>query len=374
MKLFLLTVTSFFIAYSGKWGNIKAFEPYSQWFLWIGFFMLWLWLLSHTYYISGHNWPETDDKPKKIRLNTLDALKALVSWFNAFQRTYAIAPGLYYTGDRYDPELPLLVTSNYHMTVFLLLRAVHGFSIRLLVIDTDGINVWCAAGKGAFNNTAIMKQINRFQNHLIADGKKIELVLPKLALSGVDLHGLRQEGIRPVIGPIKTKTLPAFLSQTKLEDQTQDVFLFDFKSRLFTWLPGLVQYMLYGLILVMGLLGIEAFWGLRAPMGIIPLIALLTTVYPLLFPWLPGRGFAVKGLWLAGSVGVAMAGSVIFNLMTTHEALSAIVFVFAVSIFFGLSYTGNSPVSNYTRVRRETARFLPINVILFLTSFVLYLF
>jgi acetyl-CoA decarbonylase/synthase complex subunit gamma len=124
--------------------------------------------------------------------------------------------------------------------------------------------------------------------------------------------------------------------------------------------------MIYGLILVIGLLGIEAFWGIPAPMGIIPIIALLATVYPLLFPWLPGRGFAVKGLWLAGSMGIAMTGSVIFNLMTAHEALSAIVFVFAVSILFGLSYTGNSPISNYIRVRRETARFLPLNIMLFL--------
>ncbi len=373
MKLLSLTAISFFIGIAGKSGYIKAFEPYFPWFLGIGFLMLSLWLLSLTFYSSGHDWPETNHKPQKIRLIPVDSLKALIAWFHAFQRTYAVAPGLYYTGDRYDPESPLLVTSNYHLTVFLLLRAVRGFSIRLLVIDTDGINVWCAAGKGAFNNTAILKQISRFQKDLSVNGKKIQLVLPKLALSGVNLQELRQTGVRPIIGPIKIKDLPAFLSSPSLVDQTADIYQFDFRSRLFTWLPGLVQYMIYGLMLVMGLLGIEVLWGLQAPTGIILLIALTATLYPILFPWLPGRGFAAKGLWMAGGLGTAVLTSVLFNHMSIHAAITTIVFAFALSILFGLSYTGNSPVSNYTRVRKETARFLPLNIMLFVTSFVLYL-
>jgi len=39
-------------------------------------------------------------------------------------------------------------------------------------------------------------------------------------------------------------------------------------------------------------------------------------------------------------------------------------------VFVGLTYTGNSAVSAYTKVRRETAQFLPVEALLFAGSVV----
>ncbi len=373
MKLLFITFFSLFITIAGKWHLVGAFEPYSPIFLTVGLLFTGLWLISKTYDRSGSQWTGSITLPSSIRLTAVDWLKAFVCWFNAFQRTYAVPPGLYYTGSIYDPATPLLVTSNYHLTVFLLLRALRGISVRLLVVDTDGINVWCAAGKGAFDNTAVQRQVDRFRTHLSRQGAKIEMVLPKLSLSGIDLHGLRQSGIRPVIGPIQAKDLPVFLSRPELADQGEDRYRFDLTARLFTWLPGLVQYLTFGLLLFMGLLMAEAVWGIRVPMGILPLLAVLATLYPLLFPSLPGHGFAVKGLWMAGGVGIILVASVFFHIMPAGDAAPAIVLTFALSLFIGLSYTGNSAVSCYSQVRGETARFLPITVFLFMASFVSYI-
>lgn len=47
-------------------------------------------------------------------------------------------------------------------------------------------------------------------------------------------------------------------------------------------------------------------------------------------------------------------------------------FIFATAILVGLGYTGNSPISNYSRVREEIAAFLPVIVIAYILALVLY--
>jgi hypothetical protein len=301
-------------------------------------------------------------------LTLLDYLKAVVCWFDAFKQTYAIEPGLYYTGKHYDREAPMLVTSNYFLTVFLVVRRIRTFNTRLLVIDTDGINVWCSAGEGKFSNAEILKQLDRYERNLLSDGQWLTLILPKLSFAGVNLRYLREANIRPIIGPIYAKDLPAYLSQPPFENRNEDRIMFGLQSRLFTWLPGLVQYLSYSFAAVIVLWGMEQIWNLPLPTGLILVTALLATAYPILFPWIPGVRFAVKGLWLAAFASIGLSALTVFGVIPLADLIMAILFIFATAVFVGLSYTGNSAVSNYSRVRKETARFLPLNVLLYIGS------
>jgi len=330
-------------------------------------------LLRLGFHRSGTPWPATSDQPRRLEVGWLDYVKMLVSWVFSFERTYAVEPGLCHLGPGYDRDAPLLVTANYHMSVVLVARRARKAGARLLVVDTDGINVWCSAGKGVFSNAAILAQVQRYDRELLTDGKWVRLVVPKFALSGVDLRGLRDHGIRPVIGPLYAKDLPDYLAQPKLEDRDDDRVVFGLQSRLFTWLPGLVQYVGYATLIVMALMLLGLVWHISAPLGLILMVAALGTAYPVLFPWLPGRRFAVKGIVLGVLGSVALGLLVVTKSMDPLTLASAIPFVFAASIFIGLSYTGNSAVSNYSRVRRETAQFLPVNVLLFVASLVSFL-
>jgi hypothetical protein len=65
------------------------------------------------------------------------------------RRHYMVDPGLYALG-RPDEKSPVLVTANYKMSFDRLRRALPGRNAWILVLDTKGINVWCAAGKGTF--------------------------------------------------------------------------------------------------------------------------------------------------------------------------------------------------------------------------------
>jgi acetyl-CoA decarbonylase/synthase complex subunit gamma len=375
-SMFLLIIALSLVAAgaAGQWLEIDVFKPYAIWFLGGGLVILCSVTLRITYYRTGYNWSKASNQPRPLRLTLLDYIKAFVCWLNAFKRTYAIEPGLYYTGGRYDRKSPLIVTSNYFLTVFLVIRRVREFNVRLLVIDTDGINVWCSASEGQFSHDEILKQLGRYQRSLLTNDRRLSLILPKLSLAGVNLKTLRKAKIQPIIGPIYAKDLPTFLSQPPLEDRTKDQVLFGMQSRLYTWLPGLWQSVGYSFAIVLLFWGIEQIWGFPVPVGIVFLTGILATAYPILFPWIPGVRFAVKGLWMAAIISLGICALTALGVLSLPDLPMTLLFTFGTAVFFGLSYTGNSAVSNYSRVRKEIARFLPLYVSLYaasLTAFVI---
>ena len=377
MKSLIATLVPIVLLAAGLAGRCLGagmFEPHAVWLVTAGLVLLAYRVLKRTYYRPGAPWPAISDQPQPLRLDRLDYAKAFISWADAFKRTYAIEPGLYYTGDSYDRDAPLLVTANYLLTVLLVVRRVRAFNARLLVVDTDGINAWCSAGEGRFSGDAILKQLGRYDPELVAGGGRLTLILPKLSFSGVDLGSLRESGIRPVIGPVYAKDLPGYLSNPPLKDRSEDRVIFGLRSRLFTWLPGLLQVLGYSFTLILLLWIAHLLCGSSIPAaGILFLTALLATAYPILFPWLPGSRFAVKGLWLGAGVSAGVAAPAMVGLLPAASLVTALLFTVGSGVFFGLVYTGNSAVSNYSRIRRETAHFLPVYILLYAASLVSFI-
>jgi hypothetical protein len=81
---------------------------------------------------------------------------------------YAIAPGLYAVGNP-SPDSPVFVSANFKMSFDLLRAELEGLAGWILVLDTKGINVWCAAGKGTFGTEEIVRRgghhPRRFDEH-----------------------------------------------------------------------------------------------------------------------------------------------------------------------------------------------------------------
>ena len=288
-----------------------------------------------------------------VRFTLIDYGKALISWIFLFMRVFTIKPGLYHIG-QLDEKAPLLVTANNYLTVFLLVRRLRNRRVRLLITDTKGINVWCSAGEGHFSAKEIIEKATKCG--LLTGKGKVRMILPKFSLAGISLEQLRKHGINPIIGPLYAKDVPSFLGHDRLENQIDDRVHFGLQSRAFTALPAAVQFFYYSLgvyVISLGHVSPDIIW----------IATGLAFIYPLLFPLLPGKLFSVKGLSLAL---VASIISVFIQYGGVEEKLLLVVFIFATSIFIALSYTGNSAVSNYTSVRRETARFLPVVVILYI--------
>ncbi len=364
----LLTAALLAACAAGLWFDVSSLAPYGLTLLALGGLLLANDALSATYYQSGTPWPQGSSEPQPLRIGWLDYIKAAISWIDAFKRTYVVEPGLYYTGDRYDSGAPLLVTSNYRLTVFLVTRRVRTFNARLLVVDTDGINVWCAAGKGQFGNQAILAQIQRYPRSLLTQEKWLRLILPKFGLAGVDLRAMREERMRPIIGPLYARDLPAYLAAPPLRDCDDDCVVFGLRMRTFSWLPGLKQMVGYSLLLVIFFMLAQWLWGSSVPLGLLAISVFVATAYPLLFPWIPGDRFAVKGLWLGAIAAAGLGLGAAAGLVAAADLVASIPFTLATGLFFGLAYTGNSAVSNYTRVRKETAQFLVPDAALFAVS------
>ncbi|MFQ5351885.1 MAG: hypothetical protein ACE5D3_02290 [Candidatus Binatia bacterium] len=352
----------------GGYLGLSSLAPHATLLLGLGVLLIANDLLCATYYESGTPWPQTSAHPQPLRIGWLDYLKAAISWIDAFKRTYVVEPGLYYTGDSYDPAAPLLVTCNYRLTVFLLLRRLRAHPVRLLVVDTDGINVWCAAGKGVFGNQSILAQLDRYDRALLTEEKWLTLLLPKFAMAGVDLRGLRRERVRPIIGPLYAKDLPAYLDNPPFRDRSDERVVFGLQMRGFSWLPGFKQMFGWSLLLVMVFMAAHWLWGSSVPVGLFAISLFIATAYPFLFPYLPGDGFAPKGLFLGAATVAGLVLAATLGLFPATSLPASVLFALATALLFGLSYTGNSAVSNYTKVRKETARFFLPDLALYAAS------
>ncbi len=122
---------------------------------------------------------------------------------------YTVDPGLYAVGTP-GPHSPVLVTANYKMSFDCVRSVLTGRSAWILVLDTQGINVWCAAGKGTFGTQELVERIR--VSGLAEATQQRTLILPQLAAPGVAAHTVkRQSGFRVVYGPIRAEDIPAFM-------------------------------------------------------------------------------------------------------------------------------------------------------------------
>ena len=304
---------------------------------------------------------------KKIEFGFTDWIKTGISWLRSYRKTYDIEPGLYFTGKEYDINSPLLLTCNYHMTVFLLWRILKGRNVRILVIDTKGINVWCSSGKGQFSSKVIIDQLAKYDRKELTETDKLEIILPKLSLSGVRLSELKKANIIPKIGPIYAQNLPEYLDG-EITDCDEDHYKFNFRNRLFTLLPSFIQFTKYILIAAAVLFLLNLIFKTGLWWQILPVSLSIPILYVVLFPLLPSKNFSFKGIvlfilqilvlyLLFGNQLVDSSGYIIaFHLL----------FYLGTNIFFGLYYTGSSGVSNYSLVKKEIITFLPFVFVLYL--------
>jgi NAD-dependent dihydropyrimidine dehydrogenase PreA subunit len=111
-----------------------------------------------------------------------------------------------------DRRSPVLVTGNFTLTVRRLRDALRGYDVWLLVANSKGIDVWCAAGGGYLTHHDIISVI---RTSCIAD--KVdhrEIVLPQLCATGVERRRITEAtGFATCWGPARLEDLPAFLDR-----------------------------------------------------------------------------------------------------------------------------------------------------------------
>ncbi len=302
------------------------------------------------------------------RLGWRDHLGTVLTRCGIGRNSYAVAPGLYALG-RPDPDSPVLVTANSKLTFDALRRDMDGQSAWLLVLDTRGVNVWCAAGKQLFSTREVALRV--LSTGLARVVRHRTLILPQLSATGVKARDLRRAcGFSAEFGPVRSADLPAFLKSGNEAEPAMRRVTFTLAERLV--LVPVEIYLLkkplaWGLAAIVLLAGFGSWgfsWAALMQRGVNASLALAAGVLagcalvPALLPWLPGRAFALKGVAAGGLAAVAVLG-LWWGRAGLGEGMGLLCLLLTVASYTGMNFTGSTPYTSPSGVEKEMRRAMP---------------
>ena len=276
---------------------------------------------------------------------------------------YLVPAGLYAIGEP-TPDAPVVVTANYKMSFDLVRRALAGKSVWLLVLETFGINVWCAAGKGSFGTDELVGRIGKTGLSGVVSHRR--LLLPILGAPGVAAHEVkRRSGFSVVYATIRATDLPEYLDNGQVTSAAMRELSFSWYDRL-VLIPVEIVLVLKSISLIGAAVYLAATLIAGAAAALTALLAFLGAVFtgialaPLLLPVLPGKSFAVKGALagLAYSAALyAVAGGASWTVPVTLAAFLALP---TVSAFYTLNFTGCTTYTSRSGVKKEMRLGIPV--------------
>lgn len=287
--------------------------------------------------------------------------------------SYAIAPGLYAVG-RPGAHSPVLVTANYKLTFDVLRRAIAGLDGWILVLDTRGVNVWCAAGKGTFGTAELAERVAATRLAQVVRHRR--LVVPQLGAPSVAAHEvLRLTDFGVVFGPVRADDIPKFLAGGYEATAKMRRVTFGLADRLEVAglelaIAGRALALLSALVLAATAWNGTAFswasaWSASAPVLLALWSGLLagTVAFAALLPWLPGRMFAVKGAAL-GALVAAMAWIGGRELLPDGASvalpLALALVTIAITSYLGANFTGSTTFTSLSGVKQELRVAIPV--------------
>jgi NAD-dependent dihydropyrimidine dehydrogenase PreA subunit len=130
-----------------------------------------------------------------------------------------------------DRDSPVLVTGNYHLTVLKVRQALKGQNVFLLVANSRGINVWCAAAGGHFTHHDVISALKLSNIESLVTHR--EIILPQLAACGLQANVIhRRTGWKVKWGPVDIKDFPVYLSEGMKKTADMKVIRFPLRERL----------------------------------------------------------------------------------------------------------------------------------------------
>lgn len=173
-----------------------------------------------------------------------------------------------------DRQSPVLVTCNFGLSVRRVLRALRRLDAYLLVANSRGINVWCAASGGLLTSNDVISVVKTSGIGDLVEHRR--LVLPQLSATGVERSVVEEKtGWRVVFGPVYAQDIPAYLANHYKKTEGMRTVRFNLFERL----------------------EMAAMWA--SPISVIPLIPLLIWWRHLALPFVA----IVWGIALAAFVG-----------------------------------------------------------------------
>ncbi|MBY9013554.1 MAG: hypothetical protein KGD70_14365, partial [Candidatus Lokiarchaeota archaeon] len=314
--------------------------------------------------------------------------KGIVSQLRIYRSIYTgqvdlvpIDPGLYKSGNP-DKTSPIIVTANYEFTYIKVMRDLKGLDAWVLCVDSNGINVWCAARGNDFGNNQLIEAVEATGLRDITEKKT--LILPQLSAGGVATPELQKKSknfpFRVVFGPVWSKDLPEFINNRPArKPDTMKLAKFTLKHRFRGFITHttfllrkiflLPLIALFLISLVLNLMGLfEKFWWAgELLLWIIFSNFLITFLFPISkFT----RRFIYKGIFF-GLVNAIALGALTYILHTSIVYMFlSIAFLFWISFFSTMSLSGYTMATSPSEIQEEYPIFSLINKILLTISLI----
>ncbi|MBK5225736.1 MAG: acetyl-CoA synthase subunit gamma [Thermoleophilia bacterium] len=320
----------------------------------------------------------TGESPAKIvgrvsaEISRSERWEHLKCRIGAFRDNYVISPGLYAFG---EPGIDddVLVSANYKLSFDALRRDLGGRNFWILVLDTKGINVWCAAGKGTFGTGELVTRIAEARLDGVVNHRR--LILPQLGAVGVNAAEVRRRtGFRVRFGPVLASDIPAYVNAGYKKTKEMSIVRFSMLDRLVLTSmeinPAMKKYPLFaaGVLVLFGLqregILFASAWNGGLPFLLLGLVAIVAgaLITPVLLPFIPFRSFAIKGL-LAGFIAVFLASLTPVIADSQDDVLLRVVTFLlfpAASSYIALQFTGSSTYTGMSGVKKELKIGMPL--------------
>jgi len=297
--------------------------------------------------------------PITSHLTAADRRDHFLAHLGLRREEHRVGPGLYALGNP-TTESPVFVSANYFLSFDSLRTALSGIDGYILVLDTKGINVWCAAGKGTFGTDEIVNRVMATRLKEVVKHRK--LILPQLGAPGVAAHEVKKKsGFWVEYGPVRAADLPEYLKTCTATPEMRKVN-FSLRDRL-VLVPVEVGQSLLPMLAAAVILYFVGGW----ISSLAAVIAILTgnVLFPILLPWIPTHNFSTKGFLLGILTAIPFALSPFIrhpDWSWYHQLGQALEFLLAmpaVTAFVALNFTGSTTFTSRSGVKREMFAYIP---------------
>ena len=300
-----------------------------------------------------------------------DFLGAVMVRWGINRDNYRINPGLYVVGVP-GQESDVFVTANYKLSFDALRKSLSGINGWILVLDTKGVNVWCAAGKGTFGTKELVNRIKLVSLEKVVHHKR--LILPQLGATGVAAHKIKEEtGFNVHYGPVRASDIKKFINDGYRANNEMRRVSFSFTDRI-KLIPNDFMYGKYYLLGAMAVLLIisglyDKGFSLSNMLNEGKFVLLKVflayvagiVITPMFLPYIPGRHFSLKGFF---------SGVLVFTILAFMNVgsdkfigiISWFLVITAISSFLAMNFTGSSTYTSLSGVKKEMKISLPFQI------------
>ena len=234
-----------------------------------------------------------------------------------------------------DENSPVFVTSNFDLTVKRVSKYLKQLDCYLIIAQSGGVNVWCAAAGGSFTENSIISavEISRIGSRV----KHRTLILPQLAAAGINTKVIKKEtGWDCKFGPVYAKDIPEYVNNGFLKTEAMRRVEYPLADRLEVAFGCIFPFYL---LIMAFLLIFQRGW-------IFEFNLVSWTMFLILFvfqPYLPSRYGWGKVLFLEALILATFVIYLLFSWGGTAHFNGMFIWAMIVTLLMGMDCAGFSP-------------------------------